>query len=150
MRGGRILHYDKNADDKKYVRRQMYTILDLDKCNILFNEIKLYIDFYMPIPDSWSQKKKEKYYHQVHCSKPDIDNLLKFYMDCMDGIFFEGDQNIYSVSARKFYTTEPKTAITLSELHLNQPTHAIDHAIDLPHEISELKKLGYLVDFDAL
>jgi Endodeoxyribonuclease RusA. len=39
--------------------------------------------FIVPMPDSWSERKKEDYDGMPHAQRPDIDNLTKAVFDCM-------------------------------------------------------------------
>lgn len=41
----------------------------------------LCINFYIPVPKSWSAKKKRLYHGTLHQSTPDIDNLIKATFD---------------------------------------------------------------------
>jgi Holliday junction resolvase RusA-like endonuclease len=41
----------------------------------------LCIRFYIPVPPSWSKKKKAKYHGTLHQSTPDLDNLVKATFD---------------------------------------------------------------------
>ena len=41
------------------------------------------IIFKIPMPESWSKKKKEKMRWKPHQQKPDIDNLLKALLDAV-------------------------------------------------------------------
>jgi Holliday junction resolvase RusA-like endonuclease len=41
------------------------------------------ITFFVPVPPSWSKKKKKQYHGTFHQSKPDLDNLLKAFMDAL-------------------------------------------------------------------
>lgn len=52
------------------------------------------IYFYMPMPASWSEKKRRKMGHTPHQQKPDIDNLLKAVFDAL----CEDDCHIWSLS----------------------------------------------------
>lgn len=56
---------------------------------------------------------KKKGYHM---GRPDIDNLVKFYMDCLNGILYEDDKQVVSLVATKVYNTEPCTKIYWEEL----------------------------------
>lgn len=60
---------------------------------------KLNIIFYLPMPESWSKKKKLKMNGKAHDSKPDCDNLLKAFMDCL----LENDSKVYDVRIRKYW-----------------------------------------------
>jgi Holliday junction resolvase RusA-like endonuclease len=41
----------------------------------------LYVTFYLPMPISWSERKKVRMEGMPHKQRPDIDNLLKGVMD---------------------------------------------------------------------
>lgn len=41
------------------------------------------ICFYVPVPRSWSKKKKKQYHGTLHQSKPDLSNLLKAMEDAI-------------------------------------------------------------------
>ena len=72
----------------------------------------------MPIPKSTPPKLAGAYHEGYfrHEKKPDIDNLVKFYLDCMDGIFFEGDQKVTLGLCLKAYHPIPKTIIFIEEM----------------------------------
>lgn len=61
----------------------------------------LMVNFYLPMPKSWSKKKKEQMAGAMHQQKPDIDNLVKA---VLDSIFRDGDDcRVAGVVARKFW-----------------------------------------------
>lgn len=41
------------------------------------------ITFVVPMPGSWSEKKKQKYHGMPHTQRPDLDNFLKGLQDCL-------------------------------------------------------------------
>jgi Holliday junction resolvase RusA-like endonuclease len=41
------------------------------------------ITFFIPVPPSWSKKKKKMHHGRFHQSKPDIDNLQKALLDSL-------------------------------------------------------------------
>lgn len=49
-------------------------------------------------------------------NKPDIDNLLKFYSDCFNGLFYRDDSQIVQIIAKKFYATYNKTIIVIKDI----------------------------------
>ena len=55
------------------------------------------IVFYLPMPNTWSIKKKKEMAGQPHKQKPDIDNLLKAILDAM----LDDDSGIWKVKAEK-------------------------------------------------
>lgn len=63
----------------------------------------LSVDFYMPIPNSFSRKKKALYIGKPHQQRPDIDNLLKAVMDAL----CDDDSYIYIIHAAKQWSDRP-------------------------------------------
>ena len=63
---------------------------------------ELMIMFYLPMTDSWSEKKKKAHKNKPHQQKPDIDNLLKAFLDAL----VEDDSKIYKVAAKKMWATK--------------------------------------------
>ena len=80
--------------------------------------LHLDIVFYMPISNSWSDKKKNERSCNYHVIKPDISNLLKFVEDCATGILYRDDCVICSVNMKKIYDDgeKPRTVLTIKEL----------------------------------
>lgn len=74
------------------------------------------ITFYMPMPTSWSGKKKERFNGAVHRSKPDIDNMVKGCFDSLNKIAWQDDNQVYEVHARKLYSYNPGIGIEIWEL----------------------------------
>jgi Holliday junction resolvase RusA-like endonuclease len=46
-------------------------------------------------------------------SKPDVDNLAKFYLDCANGVLYRDDAQIVTLVARKLYGDKPQTEIEI-------------------------------------
>lgn len=71
------------------------------KCNIAGVTIgdELQCEFYIPMPKSWSKKKKEAMNGKPHKQKPDCDNLVKAVQDSL----LKEDSNIYRISAGKYW-----------------------------------------------
>ena len=53
--------------------------------------------YFLPMPDSWSNKKKEKMNGSIHESKPDTDNITKGIKDALR----ENDSDIWWEKAEK-------------------------------------------------
>mgnify|MGYP003654086905 CR=1 FL=1 len=71
------------------------------------------IVFYMPMPKSWSKKKKELMHLQPHQQTPDGDNLEKALLDSVfrDNIKFKDDSHIWQVHREKRWSYEGGIAI---------------------------------------
>lgn len=75
-----------------------------DEMNLLLKDWErpdtLDIIFMVPMPKSWSKKKKAKYDGQPHRQKPDIDNFLKGFMDAL----YDDDEGVYAACASAFWS----------------------------------------------
>ena len=60
----------------------------------------LNIHFFIPMADSWSKKKRAEKHLQPHDATPDIDNLLKGFMDASA----TQDSYVYRVTAEKTWS----------------------------------------------
>lgn len=71
----------------------------------------------MKIPKSASKAKIRKMLdRQIRPTvKPDVDNCAKSILDALNGIAYVDDNQIVSLSARKYYTDMPKVLIKVSE-----------------------------------
>jgi len=65
-------------------------------------EDDLFLEFYMPMPKSWSKKKKLDLLNKPHQQKPDIDNLVKGVMDAI----FKEDSHVHTIYAKKIWAKE--------------------------------------------
>ena len=59
------------------------------------------IEFHVPMPKSWSKKKKAKYDGKPHQQRPDLDNFLKAWKDSV----YEEDAIVWHVEATKLWTS---------------------------------------------
>lgn len=58
-----------------------------------------HVIFYLPMPKSWSAKKKKAMQFQPHRQRPDVDNLLKA---LADGVYGQ-DEIIWDIRVSKFW-----------------------------------------------
>lgn len=58
-----------------------------------------HVKFFVPVPRSWSKKKKAQYHLKLHLGKPDVDNMLKAVLDSL----FSEDKHIADVRVTKFW-----------------------------------------------
>ena len=105
-RMGRGFSYDPSAPDKKRVRTEI--IFQNRKKNIHKGDVSMFITFHMQRPKSHYRTGKFKEFLKKgspykHTSKPDIDNLIKFIMDCCSGILYKDDNQVVNITANKQY-----------------------------------------------
>ena len=96
-------------------------IVEKSRCRILVRQqykskplegaIFLEIYFHMPIRASLSKKKATALIGTPHMFKPDCTNLQKFIEDCLTGIVFKDDQQVWKILSYKKYSENPKTVI---------------------------------------
>ncbi|WP_158785394.1 RusA family crossover junction endodeoxyribonuclease [Pantoea sp. BAV 3049] len=58
-----------------------------------------HVTFVLPMPDSWSKKKRAEYIGRPHQQKPDADNLLKALMDAI----YDDDCAVWDVRVTKLW-----------------------------------------------
>lgn len=80
--------------------------------------IKVYLNFFMPIPTSTSKKKRElmlanEIKHTVHTG--DLDNLVKSVADSINGIAYKDDSQITTIYANKRYGETPGIELKIIE-----------------------------------
>ena len=79
--------------------------------------------FYLPMPKSWSQKKKRSHLFKPHTNKLDKDNLEKGFLD---SLFYQhptlNDKQVWDGRVIKLWGQEDKGAIAIYEIDcvLNQ------------------------------
>jgi Holliday junction resolvase RusA-like endonuclease len=58
-----------------------------------------HVTFVLPMPASWSKKKRQQHNGQPHQAKPDCDNMLKALMDAL----YEDDAHIWDCRITKVW-----------------------------------------------
>ena len=111
---GKIRTYDSQGEEKETFKWQLKSRMRNEA--IISEALEIIIMFYMPIPKSTAGKKRVLMLDGTvkHTKKPDIDNLLKFALDCMNELVYDDDKQIYRATTAKYYDIEPRTEITLT------------------------------------
>lgn len=82
------------------------------------NPLKISVIFYMPIPVSFSNKKRRELENEPILKHPDVDNLLKLLMDALNGVCYADDRQVWSAYATKRYSSRPRTEVAIWEGNL--------------------------------
>jgi Holliday junction resolvase RusA-like endonuclease len=69
----------------------------------LIGAIKANFIFIMPLPKSFSKKKKDSLLGKPCLTKKDCDNMIKAIQDILQGRYFDDDSQIYLVTASKYW-----------------------------------------------
>lgn len=72
--------------------------------------------FYLPMPASWSKRKRASMLHSPHCQKPDLDNLAKAVLDGLQPLIGD-DCRVWQFEVlRKLWAEHGGIGITIEEL----------------------------------
>lgn len=76
------------------------------------------VEFYYPVPQSWSKKDKAEALSgkRFPIVKPDIDNVIKGIFDALNKIAWEDDNRVVALITRKYYSTNPRIVIKVWEV----------------------------------
>lgn len=105
-------------DPQGHIKNDLRLVLQTQhlKQDLFQGALELEMVFFMPLPNSWSTKKKAAHVGHDHICKPDLDNLIKLPLDICSKIIFHDDCIISRICAKKVYDNEPRTQITVREL----------------------------------
>jgi len=95
---------------------QMHVISQVKRMELLTGPLEVTVWFTMPIPQSWSQKKKRESIGEWHCKKPDIDNLVKGLFDSLNGLIWTDDNQVAVVKSYKLYGESPQIEVYVEGL----------------------------------
>ncbi len=130
FRGGKIHCYDPDKKEKDYLKAFLQEYISENYPNYQFpNNPKVSFYFYCSIPKG--MPKRLKWYAERGMlrkrTRPDADNYIKLYFDCMNEIILEDDSQASIGEAAKFFHKEPKTVIFIDEADeiLNMPLDEI-------------------------
>lgn len=113
--GGCFYTPKKTSDFESIVA--LYAKRAMAGCTQIDSACCLNLVFHMPIPKSWSQKKRSQAISGeiVPTSKPDLDNLIKAVKDGLNGIVWVDDAQVVRVVAEKKYSEKPRVECCVSD-----------------------------------
>lgn len=88
-----------------------------DELNLIanVNKFKLPLTYHaliiLPMPKSWSKKRKEKMNGKPHMQKPDKDNLEKTLCDCLPIVDEKDDKAVWDSRVTKLWGKESRLVI---------------------------------------
>ena len=74
------------------------------------------LQFNVPIPKSWTKKKKEAKNGAYCDNHADIDNYCKAILDSLNGVYYEDDKQIVMLQATMLWATEASIDCTFTTL----------------------------------
>lgn len=100
--GKRTFYNNKFVKKKKHVLQQLHIQKRMSNLVTSGVPIKISLVYIFPRPQRL-KRKKDPPGLLPHVSKPDIDNIDKFYLDCLTGIAFADDNQIFQIESKKLY-----------------------------------------------
>lgn len=88
---------------EKYNKYKIDLLAEAKKKRFSLSSYGMVITFFVPVPKSWSQKKKTLHHGMLHQSSPDLDNFLKSIFDSLTA----EDKFISNVTATKRWVDFP-------------------------------------------
>jgi len=68
---------------EKYNKYKVNLLAEAKAKQFILPPVGASITFFIPVPPSWSKKKKKLHHGRFHQSKPDIDNCIKAFFDSL-------------------------------------------------------------------
>jgi Holliday junction resolvase RusA-like endonuclease len=150
---GKIFHYDPQDKEKKNVKSFLESLIlkdhnIIDKTSISDKNDHSYsvsIDFFLPYPKTNAVVRKNRIAWGLdHMNdKPDIDNLIKFYLDCANEILFPDDKQIICLNSKKLYDSNPRTEINIMKVKKTYVSDEVERILEVlpPEKFFELMEL---------
>lgn len=82
---------------------------------VLESPVSVNLSIEVPLPNSWSHKRKEREFGKSVTTRPDLDNYLKFYLDVLNGIAYEDDKLVSEIFCHKLYGDEGSVRIEVNK-----------------------------------
>jgi Holliday junction resolvase RusA-like endonuclease len=111
-RGARSGFYDPQHIAKRNFAIDVLSKIPRDK--LIETPISFDLIFVIKMPKSWSLKKRAKTLDTPHAQTPDIDNLVKFIFDALNGVIYNDDSQIFKVEAVKMWGESGKTIMEIA------------------------------------
>lgn len=83
-----------------------------DNAPLFDGPLSLNIAFYLPIVYASKIRLNTK----PHTQSPDLDNLIKYITSVGTGIIFKDERTVCCIVARKYFSTNPRTEIVISQI----------------------------------
>lgn len=121
QRGNRMCLFDAQGLYKRNLRMNVRDMVDVHNSQEekwqMPHYPKIRFWFFMPIPKSMNKKDRELAEAEMlkHVKKPDVDNLIKLYLDVItEGIILD-DNSVQIGKAIKIYSPNPRTVMLVEE-----------------------------------
>jgi len=96
---------------------RFYALQAMGSSEPLKTALEAFIYVRLPVPQSYSKKRTETCLSGLErpCKKPDLDNVVKSFMDGMNGIVYEDDDQVVDLHSTKRYSINAGVDILIKE-----------------------------------
>lgn len=117
---GNVIVYDPLSRQKKVTAK--YILENIPEDFELISDAKISFIFFFPMISGMRKRERELAENDslLHSSKPDIDNLIKYYLDCLVGTVLSDDRGIHLERCYKIYSSSPRVLIDIQEIKPEQ------------------------------
>jgi Holliday junction resolvase RusA-like endonuclease len=118
IRGGKICTYSDQKDQARAISGIAHFTFRQDNVEALQGALIVKMDFGMPLPIKVSKSNRKAMIRGdiSPAKKPDLDNLEKMILDCLNKIVWEDDKQIVEIHSRKFYSDQPGVMVEVAEV----------------------------------
>ena len=111
-----------HSDQKKIKQSYQWQMKSQFRNKPIDGPVSIDLIFHMPIPKSISGIKKKQMINGImhHMNRPDIDNLQKFILDCLNKIIICDDCQVVEIRAKKVYGERPGTYVKIIPMNQNR------------------------------
>ena len=110
---GYAYYPEKYSEYKKLLKQECEELFKDFKIIDRIQPVRMHVNFFMPIPNSFSKNKKIEMEYDWHVKKPDTDNLVKGVKDALEGLDYVNDSQVCDGNIRKIYSKEPKIEVII-------------------------------------
>ena len=108
--------YDSQKSEKLLIYLEVQKQWKELKLPIHMDLIHLDVVFIFPVATSYSSSKKQMLKNYPAGIREDLDNLIKFLLDTVQGLCFANDNLVASINAKKVYGNSGKTIFSFRKL----------------------------------
>ena len=106
----------ETVDYETYIKELF--VIKYPDFELLETALRLGLTAYLKIPKSKSQKKQALMESNdiKPTKKPDLDNVLKIFLDALEGLAYKNDNQFVRIDAFKCYSSKPRLEISIKEI----------------------------------
>lgn len=123
--GGHVKAYDAkgSVEEKAVIRLAVQEAMQKQNWTFPSQDMPIAVEIisYRKVP-----KSKQRWFADagicgaiVPLTKPDTDNVVKLYLDAMNGVVYPDDKQVYDLRICKAYSEQPRTEVTVTGYYLN-------------------------------